>query len=362
MARPKKSGLDYFPVDVDIFSDEKVAFLSAKFGLLGEAILFRLLAKIYRNGYYCAWDEDVKLLFCSNLKMPIGYVVEETVEAVVQELLKRNLLDREKFEQFGILTGRGIQKRYLRACEDSKRKSSVIDEQYLLIGIYSENLGNNSRTSDENEELFGSKPGFPPEKPLVFPEFSTQTKQNKTKENKTKENKTKEKNTIANGNNSRGNGSFLLFNDFGNEAALDEIIVEAYEYYLEKSPHPSETSGIKNQILKDQRFLPDTAWSIVLEAFEAIVTVGEENKNTRFLYGIIRNKKDKVYADYRDAKLRKEKEEERRSMRSGSVEAAGSVRSVFEQMTGQHSRDKPNMQDILRTPEPVKQQVIPLPN
>ncbi|MFV0537079.1 MAG: DUF4373 domain-containing protein, partial [Dysgonomonas sp.] len=60
--RPTKQGLEYFPLDVDFFNDEKVEFVSARFGVKGEIISIRLLCKIYRNGYYTAWDEDESTL------------------------------------------------------------------------------------------------------------------------------------------------------------------------------------------------------------------------------------------------------------------------------------------------------------
>ena len=52
MARPRKQGLDYFPMDVDIFDDAKMLDLNFKYGYLGEIIYIRLLTMIYDNGYY----------------------------------------------------------------------------------------------------------------------------------------------------------------------------------------------------------------------------------------------------------------------------------------------------------------------
>jgi len=52
MARPFKQGLQYFPLDVNIFEDEKIQDLNLAFGYLGEIIYIRLLSMIYANGYY----------------------------------------------------------------------------------------------------------------------------------------------------------------------------------------------------------------------------------------------------------------------------------------------------------------------
>ena len=33
MARPNKTGLDYFPLDIDFFDDEKIVAISGEFGI-----------------------------------------------------------------------------------------------------------------------------------------------------------------------------------------------------------------------------------------------------------------------------------------------------------------------------------------
>lgn len=60
VARPKKTGLDYFPLDV--YLDDKFKFVEIKFKLEGFAIVIKLLQKIYANGYYIEWGEDEELL------------------------------------------------------------------------------------------------------------------------------------------------------------------------------------------------------------------------------------------------------------------------------------------------------------
>ena len=52
MARPLKKGLEYFPLDVRIFRDEKIRVLSYLAGPLGEIVYIRILTMIYENGYY----------------------------------------------------------------------------------------------------------------------------------------------------------------------------------------------------------------------------------------------------------------------------------------------------------------------
>lgn len=130
MARPYKEGLDYFNLDVNFFEDDKIAFVSASYGLKGDAIVVRLLCKVYKNGYFMNFDQDVALLFSRSVGdiNSVGLVKE-----VVNELLKRGFFDKAVFERFGILTSKAIQKRFAKVCTDAKRKDWVIDENYDLI-------------------------------------------------------------------------------------------------------------------------------------------------------------------------------------------------------------------------------------
>jgi hypothetical protein len=96
--------------------------------MIGENIAIRLLCKIYKDGYYILWDEDEKLLFTDELR---GDIAAEFVGDVVDELIERDFFDKMLYEKYGILTSRGIQKRYLEATK--KRKNVFIIKEFLLI-------------------------------------------------------------------------------------------------------------------------------------------------------------------------------------------------------------------------------------
>lgn len=123
-----KRGIDFFSFDVDFFEDEKIQFVSARFGIKGEVCAIRLLTRIYRNGYFIKWDEDSAYLFA---KVAGKEISPGLVNEVVHELVKRGFFDKTIFDLFSILTSRGIQTRYLKAC--SRRKQVEMDEQYLLV-------------------------------------------------------------------------------------------------------------------------------------------------------------------------------------------------------------------------------------
>ena len=111
MARPSKQGLDYFPLDTDIFdADPRLRVLVGKFGAGAFALYTRILCNCYREaGYYVRCDEDFYELLALDLGMD-GQRVAETVDYMVD----RGLFDAGCFGR-GILTSRGIQRRYQEA-------------------------------------------------------------------------------------------------------------------------------------------------------------------------------------------------------------------------------------------------------
>jgi uncharacterized phage protein (TIGR02220 family) len=124
--RAGKTGLDYFPFDVDFFEDEKVEFIAAKHGVLGEIMSIKLLCRIYRNGYYLPWGEDEALLFAKRCAVPL-----DELQGIVNELVLRGFFSKKHFEIFSILTSNGIQRRFLEATR--RRKSVEMYKEYTLV-------------------------------------------------------------------------------------------------------------------------------------------------------------------------------------------------------------------------------------
>lgn len=130
MAVKHKTGLDYFPFDIDFFGDEKLEFVSARFGLKGEIIAVKLLCKIYRNGYYTEWTEDDAIIFAKRVG---DNITAALVNDVVEELAKRDFFDKDIFSRFKVLTSKGIQSRYFEAVE--RRKGVDVLSHLLLINL-----------------------------------------------------------------------------------------------------------------------------------------------------------------------------------------------------------------------------------
>ena len=130
MARDMKRGLSYFPLDVDFFEDEKIEFISARFGEKGELIAIKLLCSIYRNGYFIEWNEDKATIFAKRAGKNIS---PSLVNDTVDELIKRGFFEKSIFFSFAILTSRGIQQRYLRA--SAERKGVEIMAHIWLLDV-----------------------------------------------------------------------------------------------------------------------------------------------------------------------------------------------------------------------------------
>jgi hypothetical protein len=180
MARPLKSGLDYFPLDVTL--DEKVELLEAKHGIVGFGILIKLFQKIYKHGYYIKWSEDALLLFKKQVNVDIN-----TISAVIIDCYKWEIFNKELFEKYQILTSRGIQRRYITAVGrrtkiEIIRDIAMIDESFENYSkiVYVDNNDVNVDINTESKELMSAK--------------STQSKvkESKVKESKGKESKGKE--------------------------------------------------------------------------------------------------------------------------------------------------------------------------
>lgn len=141
MGRPTKQGIDYFPLDVDFFTDIKVRKLLRACGSQSASILICLLCNIYRNnGYYILWDDDMPFVIADEVGVSEGAVKEVVVKA-----LQVGFFENSLYEKYNILTSVGIQKRYLLATY--QRKERKLDKKYLV------NHTNNSVSCAKNEVI-----------------------------------------------------------------------------------------------------------------------------------------------------------------------------------------------------------------
>ena len=151
MARPQKTGLDYFPLDVGFYRDIKVRkLMRSNGGGKALAVYVVLLCNIYENGYYMVWDDDVPFMLSEILGFEEG-----TIHEAIKFCLSVGLLDKEMFNSAHVLTSRSIQSRYLAAVR--RRVRDVSD----LPFIYPELLSETGFLSAETELSNAERPLMP---------------------------------------------------------------------------------------------------------------------------------------------------------------------------------------------------------
>lgn len=128
--RPPKKGIDYAGWSVDIFdNDTKIDKLLDARGWEGFGVYFYLCQRAYGGeGYFYQWSYDDSA--STARKMGCG-ISAGTVRETVGYCLHIGLFDKELFDRQGILTSRGIQKRYCMAIKDRDVKE-VVNEYWLL--------------------------------------------------------------------------------------------------------------------------------------------------------------------------------------------------------------------------------------
>jgi hypothetical protein len=146
MARPTAKGVEYFPLNVNFISDLKVRKLLLSCGAQSIAVLIYLLSTIYKDeGYFVEIHEDEIDLIALDVNVTPEFVVE-----VINKACEVRLFDVNLYENFNILTSKGIQERYLKITE--RRKNSVVITQFNLINVYNNsiNVNNNSINVNNN--------------------------------------------------------------------------------------------------------------------------------------------------------------------------------------------------------------------
>lgn len=187
--RPPKKGIDYAGWSVDLFdNDPKIDKLLEARGWVGFGIYFYLCQRVYGGeGYFYRWSYDDSATTAR--KMSFG-ISAGTVQETVGYCLHIGLFDKGLFDRQGILTSRGIQKRYCIAIKDRDVKT-VFAEYWLL------------HEGEECKGLIKVPLNMDlPERNTNFPAGNTDLQTGNgnfggQKESKGKESKTKEKSNIC---------------------------------------------------------------------------------------------------------------------------------------------------------------------
>ena len=124
----QKNRITFFKRDVDMTNDTRMRKVLRRYGGLGVAVYEEVLAMVYETGsYYLPWSDDYALDIADRLYEPD----QEKIRQIIGLLIETGLFSKELFDEFGILTSRGIQERFTDRGEQSHRRKEI--QRYALI-------------------------------------------------------------------------------------------------------------------------------------------------------------------------------------------------------------------------------------
>ena len=145
MARPQKEGMDYFPHDVNARNDKKIKMLRTLYGSKGYLFYFVMLEHIYNENTFCLdvseaeTREEIFQLIARDMEITLDEFKE-----IFETALKWGCYDKQLYEEKGIITSNGIQKRA--AVVLDKREKMRLKYQQFKDGI------SEAETTPETEE------------------------------------------------------------------------------------------------------------------------------------------------------------------------------------------------------------------
>ena len=170
MARPRKEGLDYFPLDVNFFDSVPIRRIKMACGPSSVSAIISLLSRIYSNGYFIEWTADMPFLIAESIGISEGAANE-----IVKKAVQIGYFDASLYQKFAILTNREIQEVFLEATKKRTGKNTINDD-YLIPEVLapdnvsvSETRVFESKTAISNTENEQSKVKKT-KKPLIVPD------------------------------------------------------------------------------------------------------------------------------------------------------------------------------------------------
>ena len=156
MARPRKTGLDYFPHDVNATTDPKLEPTILRFGAAGYAFYFIHLEYCYRSQDLSidvsATETGQEMREVIQQKLHIS---EQEYENILKSLLRHGAFDNEYYQETGKLTSSGIKKRAAKVLE--KRARSISKYNLEVSAIISD-----AETMAEMPQIKEKKSIYPP--------------------------------------------------------------------------------------------------------------------------------------------------------------------------------------------------------
>lgn len=136
MARPIKYANNAHLTDNSMFEDPRISRLMRAQGAQSVTIYLYLLCSIYRSsgGYWIKWDDDAPADVSAALPgFGAGYVNE-----VILCCLRLGLFCKEVYDQYGVLTSRAVQRRFVDLGKLRRSKAAVTDYNLLDTDDYND--------------------------------------------------------------------------------------------------------------------------------------------------------------------------------------------------------------------------------
>ena len=126
MAARAKKGLEYFPLQTDFRSDDKIVYLQSRHGMEGIGVWVSILTELYRVGYcYRASEQELAIL-----SIKLG-VKEPQLSKIISTMIDIGLFNKKIYEDYGFLTSKAIQETYL-FCAGRRTTIKMIHELVLV--------------------------------------------------------------------------------------------------------------------------------------------------------------------------------------------------------------------------------------
>ena len=178
MARPKKQGLDYFTCDVNFYQDIKIRKLIRYKGVQAVPVYHYLLCQIYASGYFLMWDDELPFIVFEATGLQ-----EETVIDIIGYCVEIDLFSRVMFDEYKVLTSKGIQERYFFVNGILKRKVDKVYPYSLLstdgVSVYSDD----TVVSSEETRITSEETAVNTEETRINSAKSEQIKEKERKDN-----------------------------------------------------------------------------------------------------------------------------------------------------------------------------------
>ncbi|MEE8823707.1 hypothetical protein LASUN_13360 [Lentilactobacillus sunkii] len=153
MARPKKDGLDYFPLDIDFSTNAKTEAVMGEFGAKGVLFMIYLLSAVYRKGYYLLWDKLQQMQLVNR----VDGLSPEMADQIVARLVAYGTFDKELFDSVRVLTSQRIQETFLDATKRRKQQKPTLYWINVDNNPHSKGVNDNINPQSKGKERKGKK-------------------------------------------------------------------------------------------------------------------------------------------------------------------------------------------------------------